>query len=82
MVVNKVRKSIQRRVNDYFDYIWNAQLGFDSDVLFKSLPFTLAHDLETNMKFKFIQSVPYFAECPEKVVSALACALTRLGANI
>lgn len=79
MLVNKVRKNTQRRVRDYFDYIWNAQQGFDADVIFKNLPFTLAQDLETVMKFKFIKSVPYFSQCPPKVISALACALEKLG---
>lgn len=79
MKAKNLEPSIQRHVRDYLDFICDRELRFDSIALLKSLPFTLAYDVETFLKLRCIRRVSYFSGCHTTVIAALASALEHSG---
>jgi len=51
---------LQKRVSDYFNYIWKKRLGFDESVFLSSLPQGLQNEVSVHLKREILQNIPLF----------------------
>jgi voltage-gated potassium channel len=51
---------LQKRVSDYFNYIWKKRLGFDESVFLSSLPQGLQNEVSVHLKREILQKIPLF----------------------
>lgn len=51
---------LQKRVSDYFNYIWKKRLGFDESVFLSSLPQGLQNEVSVYLKREILQKIPLF----------------------
>jgi voltage-gated potassium channel len=51
---------LQKRVSDYFNYIWKKRLGFDESVFLSSLPQGLQNEVSVHLRRDILQNIPLF----------------------
>jgi voltage-gated potassium channel len=51
---------LQKKVSDYFNYIWKKRLGFDESVFLSSLPQGLQNEVSVHLKREILQKIPLF----------------------
>jgi voltage-gated potassium channel len=51
---------LQKRVSDYFIYIWKKRLGFDESVFLSSLPQGLQNEVSVHLKREILHKIPLF----------------------
>ena len=51
---------LQKRVSDYFNYIWKKRLGFDESVFLSSLPQGLQNEVSVHLRREILQTIPLF----------------------
>ena len=51
---------LQKRVSDYFNYIWKKRLGFDESVFLSSLPQGLQNEVSVHLRREILQNIPLF----------------------
>jgi voltage-gated potassium channel len=51
---------LQKRVSDYFNYIWKKRLGFDESVFLSSLPQGLQNEVSVHLRKEILQNIPLF----------------------
>jgi hypothetical protein len=51
---------LQKKVSDYFNYIWKKRLGFDESVFLSSLPQGLQNEVSVHLKREILHKIPLF----------------------
>jgi len=52
--------SLQKRISDYYAYIWKKKLGFDESVFLSSLPQGLQNEVSVHLKREILEKIPLF----------------------
>lgn len=67
----RVPAELQKRIRDYYDYMWTRQLNNQNDTLFAELHSGLRLELSIALNRKLVQRVPMFRECSPDCLVAL-----------
>lgn len=51
---------LQRRINDYYDYLWESRRGYDESQVLKDLPVSLKTQVSLYLNKEIIEKVPLF----------------------
>ncbi len=52
--------SLQKKISDYYNYIWKKKLGFDESVFLSSLPQGLQNEVSIHLKREILEKIPLF----------------------
>jgi hypothetical protein len=66
---------LQRRVYDYYAYLWENRLGYDEAAVLGGLPPNLRVEISLVLKREFIQKVPFLKGAGQELIRELALAL-------
>ncbi|MEZ4697350.1 MAG: cyclic nucleotide-binding domain-containing protein [Rhodothermales bacterium] len=72
----RIPSDLQRRIREYYDYVWERRLGYDESLILGSLPAGLRDDVALFLKRDFLERVPLFVEVPDAFVRNVALKLT------
>jgi len=56
----KIPHGLQRRIYDYYTFLWERNLGYDEAIILSELPEPLRMEIAMAMKREFIEKVPLF----------------------
>lgn len=56
----KIPTGLQRRIYDYYTFLWERHLGYDEAIILSELPEPLRIEIAVAMKREFIEKVPLF----------------------
>jgi voltage-gated potassium channel len=71
----RVPINLQRRVYDYYAYLWENRLGYDEAEILSELPPNLRVEISLVLKREFIQKVPFLQGAGQELIRELALAL-------
>jgi len=54
-------ENLTKRINDYYDYLWESRRGYDESSVVDELPFSLRIQVATELHREIIAKVPLFA---------------------
>ncbi|MDH4263671.1 MAG: cyclic nucleotide-binding domain-containing protein [Spirochaetia bacterium] len=66
---------MQRRVQEYYDHIWESRLGNDESTMLNEIPEPLKSDLALYMRQDLIKKVPFFVNAQENLLKDLVMLL-------
>lgn len=69
---------LQRRIYDYYAYLWENRLGYDESAILAELPFSLRTEVSLALKQEFIQKVPIFQGASQELIRDIALELRPL----
>jgi voltage-gated potassium channel len=52
---------LQKRIRDYYAYIWKKRLGFDETTFLSGLPRGLQNEVSRHLKFQILEKIPLFS---------------------
>jgi len=52
--------SLQKKIRDYYTYIWKKKLGFDESVFLSGLPHGLKNEVSVYLKREILEKIPLF----------------------
>jgi voltage-gated potassium channel len=52
--------SLQKKIGDYYTYIWKKKLGFDESVFLSGLPQGLQNEVSIHLKREILEKIPLF----------------------
>jgi voltage-gated potassium channel len=64
----KVPRDLQKRVRDYFEYLWRFRRGHEEGAIADSLPAQLWSDIGLHLNRDLLERVPLFRNAPEAVL--------------
>ncbi|NNM53929.1 MAG: cyclic nucleotide-binding domain-containing protein [Spirochaetales bacterium] len=67
----KVPRHLQRRVREYFDYLWKFRRGHEEAQIADTLPAQLWSDIGLHLNRDLLERVPLFQHAPEAVLRQL-----------
>ena len=66
---------MQKRVQDYYDHLWESRLGHEEDAILGNIPEPLKTDLALYMRKDLIRKVPFFTNASQSLLRDLVLAL-------
>ncbi len=51
---------LQRKLSDYFTYLWQNRLGYDESEFLEKLPENLQHELNKHLKSEIVRKIDIF----------------------
>ncbi len=63
--------SLQKRINDYYDYLWDNRRGYDESSVLSDLPKTLKTTVSLYLNREIIEKVPLFKGASEEFLTEL-----------
>eukprot|EP01060_Flectonema_neradi_P012497 TRINITY_DN192_c5_g1_i1.p1 TRINITY_DN192_c5_g1~~TRINITY_DN192_c5_g1_i1.p1 ORF type:complete len:485 (+),score=69.17 TRINITY_DN192_c5_g1_i1:100-1554(+) len=75
MRYRKLSPEMQRRIKDYYGYLWQSRRGLDEASLILELPEYLQQEVQLFLNEDIISKVPLFHECDEQFKSAVVVKL-------
>jgi hypothetical protein len=70
-----VPPNLQRRIYDYYTYLWENRLGYDESAILSELPASLRTEVSLVLKRDFIKKVPFFQKASQELIRDIALAL-------
>jgi hypothetical protein len=67
--------TLQRRVYDYYAYLWENRLGYDESSVLAELPTSLRTEVSLVLKRDFIHKVPFFQGASQDLIRDIALEL-------
>lgn len=68
----EIPPSLQKRIRDYFSYIWKKRLGFDETTFLSSLPQGLASEVSLHLKCEILDKIPLFKGVDNSFIEEVA----------
>jgi hypothetical protein len=69
---------LQRRIYDYYTYLWEHRLGYDESTILSELPASLRTEVSLVLKQEFIEKVPFFKGASRELIRDIALELRPL----
>jgi voltage-gated potassium channel len=66
---------LQRRIYDYYAYLWENRLGYDESTVLAELPISLRTEVSLVLKREFIEKVPFFKGASQELIRDIALEL-------
>ena len=67
----EIPDELQKRVRDYYNFLWRTRRGYDEDMILEELPAYLKVEVALHLKKEIIEKVPIFKGCGDKFIRAL-----------
>lgn len=71
----KIPPGLQRRIYDYYTFLWERHLGYDEAIILSELPEPLRIEIAMAMKREFIEKVPLFRGASPQLLREIAVEL-------
>ena len=71
----KIPTGLQRRIYDYYTFLWERHLGYDEAIILSELPEPLRIEIAVAMKREFIEKVPLFRGASPMLLREIAVEL-------
>jgi voltage-gated potassium channel len=68
----EIPPAMQRRIRDYYGYVWEHRLGYDETSIVQGLPPGLLVEVSLFLKRDIIQKVPFFKGAGEDLIKEIA----------
>jgi voltage-gated potassium channel len=68
----EIPPAMQRRIRDYYGYVWEHRLGYDEASIVQGLPPGLLVEVSLFLKRDIIQKVPFFKGAGEELIKEIA----------
>ncbi len=68
----KLPFSLQKRIRDYYAYIWKQRLGFDESVFLSTLPSNLRNEVSLQLKRELLEKIPLFKGVSDKFLNEVS----------
>ncbi len=68
----EIPAAMQRRIRDYYGYVWEHRLGYDETSIVQGLPPGLLVEVSLFLKRDIIQKVPFFKGAGEELIREIA----------
>eukprot|EP01006_Ploeotia_vitrea_P052046 TRINITY_DN67634_c1_g1_i1.p1 TRINITY_DN67634_c1_g1~~TRINITY_DN67634_c1_g1_i1.p1 ORF type:complete len:596 (-),score=10.26 TRINITY_DN67634_c1_g1_i1:241-2028(-) len=68
-------ESLNRRVLDYYEYLWNCRRGLDEAAILMELPNSLREEVALYLNKDIVKKVPLFKDCAPRFINAIAVSL-------
>ena len=75
MKYRDIPPELQRRIRDYYAYVWQQRLGYDEATVLSGLPASLMTAVALHLKRDIIQKVPLFQGADDELVREIALAM-------
>ncbi|MDP2645861.1 MAG: cyclic nucleotide-binding domain-containing protein [Desulfobacterales bacterium] len=75
MIANRFSRGLQRRVKDYFSYLWHSRRGYDHAAVFSELPESFKLEFSFFLNRGIIEKVPMFKNAGEKLIKDIVTCL-------
>lgn len=72
MRYRRVPAGLQRRILDYYEYLWEKRLGYDESAAISELPPTLRTEVSLFLNRDILQKVPLFRGASDDFIKAIA----------
>ncbi|XP_057821107.2 protein CNGC15b isoform X1 [Cryptomeria japonica] len=69
-------EDLRERIRRYDEYKWVATRGVDEEILLRSLPMNLRHDIQRHLCLDLLQRVPFFSQMDDQLIGAICEGLT------
>jgi voltage-gated potassium channel len=63
---------LQRRIRDYYAYLWEHRMGYDESTIMADLPLGLRTEVALRLRRDFIESAPLFKNASHELVREIA----------
>lgn len=70
-----VPSTLQKRIYDYYTYLWENRLGYDESAVLGELPVSLRTEVSLVLKREFIQKVPFLKDASKELIRDIALEL-------
>lgn len=70
-----IPQPLQRRIYDYYAYMWEHRLGYDESAMLAQLPTSLRTEVSLVLKQEFIEKVPFFKGASRELIRDIALEL-------
>jgi len=67
---------LQRKINDYYRYLWESRRGYDESAVLEELPFALKTSVSLQINREIIEKVPLFQTAGEDLIREIVLNLT------
>jgi CRP-like cAMP-binding protein len=67
---------LQRKINDYYSYLWESRRGYDESAVIEDLPIALKTTVALQMNREIIEKVPLFQSASEDLIREIVLNLT------
>ena len=75
LTYRNVPPQLQRRIYEYYSYLWENRLGYDESAILTELPATLRTEVSLALNQDFIHKVPFFQGASQELLRDIALAL-------
>jgi voltage-gated potassium channel len=66
---------LQKRIYDYYTYIWKKRLGYDESSFLNSLPKSLKTEVSLHLRREVIKKIPLFKDAEQEFIKEIALQL-------
>ena len=68
----RIPPSLQKKISDYYTYIWKKKLGFDESVFLSGLPQGLQSEVSIHLKREILEKIPLFQGVSDKFLGEVS----------
>jgi len=72
---HNIPSHLQRRLREYYAYMWDKRLGYEESTVLAGLPPSLHTDVSLFLKRDIIQGVPFFQDANEELIRDIALSM-------
>jgi len=72
MTYRELPHSLQQRIRNYYNYLWEKRLGYDESAVLSTLPPGLRTEVTLYLKREFLENVPLFKGASEEFIRDIA----------
>jgi hypothetical protein len=74
--LRRVPSELNRRINDYYNYLWDTRRGFDESSVLRELPDPLRLSVSLHLNKEMIEKVPLFEKAGDALIRDIIMNLT------
>jgi voltage-gated potassium channel len=71
-----IPRDLQRKINDYYSYLWESRRGYDESAVIEDLPIALKTTVALQINREIIEKVPLFQTAGEDLIREIVLNLT------
>jgi hypothetical protein len=71
-----IPRDLQRKINDYYSYLWESRRGYDESAVIEDLPMALKTTVALQINREIIEKVPLFQTAGEDLIREIVLNLT------
>ena len=68
-------RDLQKRIQEYYTYLWKRRLGYDEHALLDSLPPALRSEVSVHLKQDLLEKIPLFSSASQDFIKEISGAL-------